>query len=173
MRFSRKRRQIKNKEEGHIWMLTVNATAKLIGECGAPGYCQGKISESFWKPNRSKDAAFPDHEYIELVRVHVHFARQVGSQYHVTSYNAGNFFVFQKQLNKRTYLHSSSLTGFCLITYSDLMMFVNSEQKLNKSALDMNIHYLELKGFEEELTQDPQQTDYPQLWSLSLWTNFK
>ena len=25
----------------------VNATAKLIGEYGAPGYCQGKISESF------------------------------------------------------------------------------------------------------------------------------
>ena len=44
--------------------------------------------------------------------------------------------------------------------YSDLMMLVKS-QKLNKSALDMNIHYLELKGFLEELTQDPQQIINP------------
>ena len=40
--------------------------------------------------------------------------------------------------------------------YSDLMMLVKSKA-LDKSALDMNVHYLELKVFLEELTQHPQQ----------------
>jgi len=41
------------------------------------------------------------HEYIELVKVH--FARQVGSQYHVTSYNAGQILCFAEAI-KQTYI---------------------------------------------------------------------
>ena len=44
--------------------------------------------------------------------------------------------------------------------YSDLMMLVKSKA-LDKSALDMNVHYLELKVFLEELTQHPQQIMNP------------
>ena len=59
----------------------VNATAKLIGEHGAPEYCQGKNFRIFLK-SKQKDG-----EYKDLAKVHL--ARQVGSWYYVTSYNAG------------------------------------------------------------------------------------
>ena len=41
--------------------------------------------------------------------------------------------------------------------YSDLMM----SKALDKSVHVMNVHYLELKGFLEELTQHPQQIMNP------------
>ena len=44
--------------------------------------------------------------------------------------------------------------------YSDLMMLVKSKA-LDKSALDMNVHYFDLKVFLEELTQHPQQIINP------------
>ena len=59
----------------------LNATAKLIGEHGAPEYCQGKIFRIVLK-SKQKDC-----EYKDLAKVHL--ARQVVSRYYVTSYNAG------------------------------------------------------------------------------------
>lgn len=115
----------------------VNATAKLIGEPGAPEYCQGKNFRIFLKA-KEKDAA--SLEYKELVKVHL--ARQVGSRYYITSYNAGRilclseaikeFLAQEQQLksltnlkrkcnkrwNRLTYWHSSSLMSFCLTAYT-------------------------------------------------------
>ena len=155
----------------------VNATAKLIGEHGAPEYCQGKNFRIFLK-SKQKDG-----EYKDLAKVHL--ARQVGSRYYVTSYNAGRIlclsealkeFLVQEQmlksLNKlekevqqkmgqKDILAQLKLDGLLFEhLYSDLMMLVKSKA-LDKSVLDMNVHYLELKGFLEELTQHPHQIMNP------------
>ena len=116
----------------------------------------------------------------------MHLARQVGSRYYVTSYNAGRIFCLsraikeflaqeqmlkalnrlekevQQKMGQSDILAQLKLDDGLLFDhlYSDLMMLVKSKA-LDKSALDMNVHYLELKGFLEDLTQHPQQIRNP------------
>ena len=155
----------------------MNATAKLIGEHGVPEYCQGKNFRIFLKAKQKGG------EYKELAKVHL--ARQVGSPYYVTSYNAGQIFCLsgaikeflaqeqmlkalnklekevQQKMGQSDILAQLKLDGLLFDhLYSDLMMLVKSKA-LDKSVLDMNVHYLGLKGFLEDLTQHPQQIRNP------------
>ena len=73
----------------------VHATAKLIGEHGTPEYCQGKNFRLFLKA-KEQDAASPEHKQLSKV----HLARQVGSRYYVTSYNAGRIFCLSEAIRE-------------------------------------------------------------------------
>ena len=154
----------------------MNATAKLIAEHGVPEYCQGKNFQIFLIAKQK------DGEYKELAKVHL--ARQVGSRYcHIVqcranflSFRANKKFLAQEQMLKALnrlekkvqqkmgqsdILAQLKLDGLLFDhLYSDLMMLVKSKA-LDKSALDMNVRYLELKGFLEDLTQHPQQIRNP------------
>ena len=67
----------------------------------------------------------------------------------------------QQKMGQKDILAQLKLDGLLFEhLYSDLMMLVKTKA-LDKSVLDMNVHYLELKGFLEELTQHPQQIMNP------------
>ena len=67
----------------------------------------------------------------------------------------------QQKMGQKDILAQLKLDGLLFEhLYSDLMMLVKTKA-LDKSVLDMNVHYLELKGFLEELTQHPHQIMNP------------
>ena len=107
------------------------------------------------------------------------FERQVGSRYYVTSCNAGRVFYLKraiiaflkeqeliKSLNQLESACLKKLQDPLLITkthmeglmfdrvYADLVMLVKSKE-LNKTALDMNVHYKELLDFLQRLIGTP------------------
>ena len=107
-------------------------------------------------------------------------ARPVGSRYHVTAKNAGRILYLTKairdfltdlaqykalnqlesqvlkQLSNDSILAQLKLDGLLFDQlYADLMMLVKSKD-LDKSVLDMNMHYLELNGFLEHLEDNPE-----------------
>ena len=109
----------------------------------------------------------------------VFFERQAGSRYYVASCNAGRVFYLKRAiiafLKEQELIKSlNQLESACLkklqdplfITkthmeglmfdrvYADLMMLVKSKE-LNKTALDMNVHYKELLNFLQRLSDTP------------------
>ena len=147
----------------------VHAAARLIGHHGVPEYGQGGKFKIFYKEAMG----------IEL-------ARQVGSRYYVTAYNAGRLFYLapaitqflneqkmMKSLNQleaevEQKLHSERIQAELKVDglffdklYADLMMLIKSTE-LDKSVLDMSAHYLELKVFLEELSHHPEEIMNPE-----------
>ena len=159
----------------------VHAAAKLVDQHGVPEYGQGNKFKIFLK-SKLKDSS--DHDYYR-VALGIDLARQVGSRYYVTAYNAGRLFYLAPAINH--FLQEQSLMKslnqleaevhqklqserikaelkldglFFDKLYADLMMLVKSTE-LDKSVLDMSVQYLELKVFLEELSHHPEEIMNP------------
>ena len=156
----------------------VYEVCKAFGHLGCPEYGQG--ASSFWVfiASKIKQSCDDEKEYYTKAEM-VFFERQVGSRYYVTSCNAGRVFYlkraiiaflkgqeFIKSLNQLESACLKKLQDPLLITkthmeglmfdrvYADLMMLVKSKE-LNKTALDMNVHYKELLDFLQRLIDTP------------------
>lgn len=160
----------------------VHAAAKLIGQYGVPEYGQGGKFKIFLM-SKLKENNELDY-YKEAVGIEL--ARQVGSRYYVTAYNAGRLFYLapaiiqflheqkvMKSLNQlevevEQKLQSERIKAELKVdglffdkVYADLMMLVKSTE-LDKSVLDMSTHYLELQVFLEELSHHPEELMNPE-----------
>ena len=144
----------------------VHAAAKLIGQYGVPEYGQGGKFKIFLMSKMKENNELNDY-YRNAMSIDL--ARQVGSRYYVTAYNAGRIFYLaqaitqflqeQKIMKSLNQLEAEveqklqservkaelKLDGlFFDKLYADLMMLVKSTE-LDKSVLDTCVHYLELK----------------------------
>ena len=170
--------ELRVKKMHHDIDKVVHETAKLFGHLGTPEYCVGAETFRIFLSIKARECAGVDRDYYECAQK-VFLERQVGSRYYVTAYNAGRIFFLRKAmvafLNEQKLLKSLNiLETSCLEklqdsavvanlklegllfdkVYSDLMMLVKSIL-LNKSAIDMNVHYEELLDFLELLTVEP------------------
>ena len=152
----------------------VHELCKLFGHLDSPEYCHGNGA---FRVYLKKESSTGDHYFNDAKSVYL--KRQVGSRYYVTSCNAGrifflskamrNFLVEQKEIKQLNFLESTcleKLSDIVLLTkarlegllfdkvYADLMMLVKSKV-LDKSSIDMNVHYSELLAFLEQLTETP------------------
>jgi hypothetical protein len=103
----------------------------------------------------------------------IHLARQVGSRYFVSAYNAAKIIFLRmaalerqfkrNKLEKEVYaklqdpsvITSLKADGLMFLhIYADLTCLAKSTE-LKKSAMDMNLHYLELDGFLEYMESSP------------------
>ena len=148
---------------------------KLFGHVGSPEYCHGAASFPVFL---AKEYNGDQKHYYKLAQT-VRLKRYVGSRYYITSYNAARIFFLrnamlaflqeQKLLKKLNYLESTCLRKLndnLLLTklhlegliydkvYCDLMTLVKSKD-LDKSSLQMNIHYQELLQFLQNLASVP------------------
>ena len=157
---------------------------KLFGEHGTPEYGHGVLDfPDFLKARAEAAEASGDtlkaSLYKEALSVKLH--RQVGSRYFVSASNAARAFYLapmateylqelsytkdlnklekevQKKLGNPSEIAQLKLDGlFYYHVYADLMMLIKSND-LDKSVLDMNTHYLELKTSLNELSHQPEQ----------------
>ena len=157
--------------------LFVHEIAKLFGHLGTPENADGASFRVFLA-QRATECVGTEKEYYMNTQ-NVFLERQVGSRYHVTSCNAGRiyflskamiaFLMEQKMIKSLNYLESTCLKKLqdpLLLSnlqlegllfdkiYADLMMLVKSTD-LRKSALDMNVHYVEVLEFLQNLTTKP------------------
>ena len=158
--------------------LFVHELAKLFGHLGTPEYCNGVSKLPIFIVNKIKESTGSKKGYYESAQKIV-LERQVGNRYYVTSCNAGRLYFLRdilvaflkeqnsiKLLNRLESTCLQKLQDSLLLTnlrlegllfdkvYADLMTLVKSTE-LNKSALDMNIHYKELLEFFNVLIMDP------------------
>ena len=151
----------------------VHEFCKLFGTKGVPEYGVGSTSfQDFLAVQTTSDRDNSDY-YEKCMKVTLE--RQVGSRYFVTASNAAKvlflgdaaqkyLLTFAKNKLEREVLtklkdsHARAnlkADGLMFVhVYADLVTLAKSEE-LNKNALDMTIHYLELSGFLEHLTDDP------------------
>ena len=169
--------------EYHPADVLVHECCKLIGKYGAPEYGCGVLSFPDFldiviadpDPNLKEDAGY----YSYCKQVHGTLARQVGSRYFVTASNASKLFflknaiisfleftgkcngnklekdIYEKLKHNQELVHLK-LDGLMFYhVYADLMVLAKSNT-LNKSALDMTYHYLELLTFLREIQRNPE-----------------
>ena len=154
--------------------LFVHETAKLFGHLGTPEYACGASFRIFLEGCTGEEKAY--YESAQKVTLE----RQIGSRYYVTSRNAGCIYFLRSAMitflhEKQLFKSLNRLESTCLRklkdpvivatlkleglmfdkVYADLMILVKST-KLNKSSLDMNIHYEELLAHLESLSVNPE-----------------
>ena len=157
----------------------VHAFAKEFGAHGTPEYGAGGVKFPDFLDIRCKDSE--DQYYNECLKVHL--ARQIGSRYFVTAYNASKAFYLVpaaieflqfigisntsgNKLEKELYMQLQDPTILSLLKADALMFYfiygdltnLAKSNKLNKCAYDMVQHYLELKLYLEEVEKDPDVT---------------
>ena len=154
---------------------TVHEFCKLFGIRGVPEYGVGAVSFPNFLAIAIKSAKLiEESNYYQLCQS-MTLERQVGSRYFVTASNAVKVVFLRKAafeylnefrkntLEKDVYQKlqdSNAMAGLkadglmFLHIYADLVTLAKS-QEFKKSALDMNIHYLELNGFLEHLEENP------------------
>jgi len=185
----------------------VHSVAKLVGHLGVPEYGHGcKTFQEFLEIKTRNPHLDPTEKQYYSTTKTIKLARQVGSRYHVTAKNAGRILYLTKairdfltdlaqykalnqlesqvlkQLSNDSILAQLKLDGLLFDQlYADLMMLVKSKH-LDKSVLDMNMHYLELKGFLEHLEDNPEMLlntntqafpSEPRLYGTSKKTNHR
>ena len=158
----------------------VHEFSKLFGKFGTPEYGLGSVSFPDFLVLMSTDANSNEEacKYYKQCAM-VTLERQVGSRYFVSAANATKI-IYLKEAAVQFLIYTGKDTGnklekdvFAKLhnpleiaqlkadglmfyhVYADLMMLSKSRE-LNKSVLDMNMHYLELKCFLEELEQHPE-----------------
>ena len=173
-----------NKKREHIPIDSfVHAFCKLLGQVGTPEYGQGISFRDYIMNQYEKSKCTGDDtrtEYLQKV-LKTNLERQVGSRYFVTAHNSSRiYFLYPaaveflnhlgktKSLNRLeqyvlaklqdpVMLKTVKVDGlFFYHVYSDLTTLVKS-QKLKKSVFDMNVHYLELHNFLQEVKQHPER----------------
>ena len=166
--------------------LFVHETAKLFGHLGTPEYAHGACSFRIFLVRKAEESTGEEKAYYESAQK-VTLERQIGSRYYVTSRNAGRIhflcramiaFLHERQLVKSL----NRLESTCLLklrdpiiiatlkleglmfdkVYADLMTLVKSTE-LNKSSLDMIIHYEELLAHLESLSVNPESILDPEV----------
>lgn len=156
----------------------VHEFCKLLGQHGVPEYGHGNLAFPDFLEERSTSSEKASY-YQTCLRVKLD--RQVGSRYFVTAANAGKILFLQeaavdflqycgKSADSGNKLEQtvfkklqdpdelSQLKGDAVMfhhVYSNLVMLAKSTD-LNKSAFDMNKHYLELQLFLEQVQLNPQ-----------------
>ena len=163
--------------ERHPTDTLVHEFCKLLGKHGVPEYGLGVLAfPDFLKERCSSDCERAS--YYQLC-TKVRLDRQVGSRYFVTASNARKIlFLREAAIDFLQYAGKSvgnkleqdvfrklqdsdelsQLKADALMfhhVYSNLVMLAKSNE-LNKSAFDMNQHYLELRLFLEEVELNPQ-----------------
>ena len=170
----------KANREHHSVDTFVHEFCKLFGHCGVPEYACGVLSFPDFLLLMAADLS-KEPRLVSYYKVcsNVKLDRQVGSRYFVTAANAAKIVYLKEaaleflkytgkdngnKLEREVYrkLEESSeliqLKADALMffhVYADLVMLSKSK-KLNKSAMDMNAHYLELQLFLKELSQYPE-----------------
>ena len=157
----------------------VHAFCKLLGQVGTPEYGQGIKFKDYVINELTKPSASTRITYLNNV-LKTNLERQVGSRYFVTACNSAKIhFLYAvalefliilskvKSLNKleqyvldklhdQVMIHNLKIDGLLFYhIYADLTTLVKSK-KLNKSVLDMNVHYLELRSFLQEIIAYPE-----------------
>ena len=168
------------KETMYLLIVLCVHFANYWDKVGTPEYGQGitfkdYITYELNKPNTSNRAT-----YLNNV-LKTNLERQVRSRYFVTAYNSSRIhFLYPaaldflnnlrtvKTLNRleqyvltklqdKVMLHNIKIDGFFFYrVYADLTTLVKSN-KLSKSVFDMNVHYLELLDFLQEVILCPDQ----------------
>ena len=158
----------------------MHAFCKLLGQVGTPEYGQGITFKDYITYELNKPNTINRTTYLNNV-LKTNLERQVGSRYFVTAYNSSRIhFLYPaaldflnhlrtvKTLNRleqyvlsnlqdKVMLHNIKIDGlFFYRVYADLTTLVKSN-KLSKSVLDMNVHYLELLNFLQEVISYPDQ----------------
>ena len=157
----------------------VHEFCKIFGTTGTPEYACGVMFADFLTIMIS-DASLSEEslKYYQTCSKIV-LERQVGSRYFVTAANAMKIIYLRQaaiefllytgkdcgtKLEKTVYVKLQDDTNFLLLkvdalmyyhVYADFVMMSKST-KLQKSVLDMNTHYLELKQFLEKVEENPQ-----------------
>ena len=191
--------ELNKKRKHHDIDKLVHEVAKLFGHVGTPEYCHGAVVFRVFLSMKARECTGINQKYYESAQ-NVFLKRQVGSRYYVTSYNAGCIYFLCTAmvafLNEQQLIKSLNLLELSCLeklqdpvlianlrlegllfdkVYSDLMTLVKSKV-LNKSTLDMNVHYEELLAFLVLLTSEPKVLldsevrvfkSEPQLYSLS------
>ena len=164
--------------EYHAVDTLVYEFCKLFGRHGTPEYGCGTLAFPDFLVIMSKDPNASNDYYSSCTQVT--FDRQVGSRYFVTAANAtkiifvreaaihflkytgkenGNRLekeVYRKLLDSEEIMAQVKADALMFFhVYADLVMLAKSN-KLQKSALSMNRHYLELQMFLQELEQHPE-----------------
>lgn len=163
--------------ERHPVDVFVHEFCKLFGKFGCPEYGCGAINFPDFLAIMLRSDSKQSSTYYNLC-ASVTLERQVGSRYFVTAANAAKI-VFLKdaaiefleysgkstgnKLERDVYTKLHNQTEIAQLrvdalmfyhVYADLVMLCKSNE-LKKSVLDMNVHYLELKTFLQEIEQDP------------------
>ena len=161
----------------------VHEFCKLLGKHGTPEYGHGVLDFPDFllaTANAAEASGDTNKASIYKAALNVNLHRQVGSRYFITASNAAKAYYLapmakayleelsttkelnrlekevQKKLNSTSELAQLKLDGiFFHHVYADLMVLVKSNS-LNKSVLDMNKHYLELKMSLSELSFHPE-----------------
>lgn len=158
----------------------VHEFCKLFGKHGTPEYGCGVFGFKDFLEIMSTDSSLCEksrHYYQSCTRVNLE--RQVGSRYFVTAANASKI-IFLKEAAVHFLTYTGKDTGNKLErdvyaklqepmeiveliadslmyyhVYADLVMLSKSND-LRKSSLDMNLHYLELKLYLQEVERTPE-----------------
>ena len=158
--------------------LFIHELAKLFGHLGTPEYCHGSSTFHVFLENKIRASSSDDKEYY-LSAQKVVLERQVGSRYYVTSCNAGRLYYLRKamieflkeqelikalnrlettclkKLHDSLLLINLRLEGLMFDkVYADLIILVKSTD-LNKTAIEMSLHYEELVNFFGTLITKP------------------
>ena len=156
----------------------IHEFCKLFGTCGVPEYGCGISFADYLALKTGEDDQFEESTYYHSCSGVV-LERQVGSRYFVSACNATKIFFLSKaakeflnytgkdkgnKLEQTLYRKLQDPTELARLkadalmfyfVYSELVMLAKSE-KLGKSALDMNQHYLELQLFLQKIEDDPE-----------------
>lgn len=167
-----------NCREYHPVDTFVHEFCKLLGRHGAPEYGCGALAFPDFLHLMSTDTSVNCKEYYVSCAA-IRFNRQIGSRYFVTAANAMKIIFVREaaihflkytgkqngnRLEKEVYRKLLDLDEMVLVRadalmffhiYADLVMLAKSN-KLEKTALDMNQHYLELQMFLQELECHPE-----------------
>ena len=152
---------------------------KLLGKCGVPEYGLGAVAFPDFLQLSCDSSSDPDLVSYYKQCEHIKLERQVGNRYFVTAANAGKVLYLREAAIKflqytgkdkgneleqsvveklqdpkeLAYLKVDAIMFHHV--YCNLIMLAKSTD-LEKSVLDMNTHYLELKVFLQELEGDPE-----------------
>ena len=162
--------------EHHTVDILVHEFCKIFGRHGTPEYGCGVLSFPDFLAIKLQDSGANKDYFLSCQNTILE--RQVGSRYFVTAANAAKILYLKEaaiafleytgkyqgnKLEKEVY---TKLQDICMMTqlktdslmfyhiYADLVMLSKSND-LEKSAFDMNQHYLELKLFLEEIEHNP------------------
>ena len=180
--FSSRDQQTNERREYHQTDTLVHEFCKLFGRHGVPEYgCGASGFLDYLNLMVDGHCSHSDQEEYYRVCAKVSLDRQVGSRYFVTAHNAGKMlFLVQAGCDFLEYTGKSTdgnklecdvyrklqdpdelarLKADALMfhhVYADLMALAKSTE-LSKSTWDMNVHYLELAKFLEEVEVEPQK----------------
>ena len=168
-----------NAREYHSVDTLVHESCKLLGKYGTPEYGCGVLEFPDFLEIMTADSCLTEEmlAYYSSCQL-TSLDRQVGSRYFVTASNAAKIFFLKEaalhflefsgksngnrlekdvdeKLKKKEELAHLKVDGLLFYhVYADLVLLAKSSV-LNKSALDMTHHYLELLTFLRDLQQDP------------------